>query len=192
MTSIRNSNSVFEKDEVLVQECLLGNEKAWSTLIDKYGNLVFSIPIKQGFRQDDAADIFQIVCLTLLRELSTLREPRALAAWLIQLTAHTCTKWKNRERRYIDQEFDEQIRAADEELPSEILQQLEREQILRTAVGEMSAECKQLIELLFFANPPVRYEAAAAALGLAKGSMGATRMRCLEKLRRSLEEKGFA
>ena len=192
MTSIRNSNSVFEKDEVLVQECLLGNEKAWSTLIDKYGNLVFSIPIKQGFRQDDAADIFQIVCLTLLRELSTLREPRALAAWLIQLTAHTCTKWKNRERRYIDQEFDEQIRAADEELPSEILQQLEREQILRTAVGEMSAECKQLIELLFFANPPVRYDAAAAALGLAKGSMGATRMRCLEKLRRSLEEKGFA
>ncbi len=191
MTSIRHSNSVFEKDEVLVQECLLGNEKAWSTLIDKYGNLVFSIPIKQGFHQDDAADIFQTVCLTLLKELSTLREPRALAAWLIQLTAHTCTKWKNRERRYIDREFNEQIKA-DEKLPSEIVQQLEREQILRAAVGEMSAECRQLIELLFFTNPPVRYDEAAAALGLAKGSMGATRMRCLEKLRRSLEEKGFA
>jgi RNA polymerase sigma factor (sigma-70 family) len=193
MASIRNSSSVayFEKDEVLVQECLLGNDKAWSTLIDKYSNLVFSIPIKRGFRQDDAADIFQTVCLTLLRELSTLREPRALAAWLIQLTTHTCTKWKTRERRYAGEEWNEQTKAAGE-LPSEIVQQIEREQILRNAVREMSAECRQLIELLFFTNPPMRYEAAAAALGLAKGSMGATRMRCLEKLRRALEEKGFA
>lgn len=193
MPSIRNSNSVeyFEKDEVLIQECLLGNEKAWSTLIDKYANLVFSIPIKRGFCQDDAADIFQTVCLTLLRELSTLREPRAFAGWLIQLTAHTCARWKRQEHRHVDEELDEQTRDA-AELPSEIVQQLERGQILRTAVREMSAECRQLIELLFFTNPPVRYEAAAAALGLARGSMGATRMRCLEKLRRSLEEKGFA
>jgi DNA-directed RNA polymerase specialized sigma24 family protein len=78
------------------------------------------------------------------------------------------------------------------DLPNEIVQQLEREQMVRAAVNEMSAECRQLINLLFFANPPVRYEAAAAALGLAKGSMGATRMRCLEKLRQSLEAKGFA
>lgn len=192
MAPIRNPDSVesFKKDEVLVEECLLGNDNAWSALIDKYSNLVYSIPIKRGFRQDDAADIFQTVFLTLLRELSTLRQPRALAAWLIQLTAHTCTKWKNRERRYVDEVLNEQTKAASE-LPFEIVQQIERQQILRTAVGEMSAECRQLIELLFFTNPPVRYEAAAAALGLARGSMGATRMRCLEKLRRSLEEKGF-
>lgn len=192
MAFIRNPDSVesFKKDEVLVQECLLGNDSAWSALVDKYSNLVYSIPIKRGLCQDDAADIFQTVFLTLLRELPTLRQPRALAAWLIQLTAHTCTKWKNRERRYLDVELNEQTKAA-VELPSEILQQLEREQILRTAVRAMSPECRQLIELLFFTNPPVRYEAAAASLGLARGSMGATRMRCLEKLRRSLEEKGF-
>lgn len=191
-TSIADSDSVegYEKDEVLVQECLLGNEKAWSTLIDKYANLIFSIPVKRGFSQDDAADIFQSVCLTLLRELSTLRQPRALAAWLIRLTAHTCTRWKNRERKYADSELDEQTIASGE-LPYEIVQQLEREQMLREAVSELAAECRQLIDLLFFTNPPVRYESAAATLGLATGSMGATRMRCLEKLRRSLENKGF-
>ncbi|HEY7305792.1 MAG TPA: sigma-70 family RNA polymerase sigma factor [Bryobacteraceae bacterium] len=190
---IRDSKSVegFENDEVLVRECLLGDEKAWSALLAKYANLIFSIPVKRGFSQDDAADIFQAVCLTVLSELSTLRRPKALAGWLIQLTAHTCTRWKNRERRYVDSEPDEQTMAASD-LPNEIVQQLEREQMVRAAVNEMSAECRQLINLLFFANPPVRYEAAAAALGLAKGSMGATRMRCLEKLRQSLEAKGFA
>jgi len=178
-------------DELLVRECLLGDEKAWSNLIAKYANLIFSIPVKRGFSQDDAADIFQAVCLTLLRELSTLRQPKALAAWLIRLTAHTCTRWKDRQRKYADCEPDEQTRAGGE-LPDEIVRQLEREQMLRAAVSEMSTECKRLIDLLFFTNPPVPYQAAAAELGLATGSMGATRMRCLEKLRQSLEAKGFA
>ncbi len=191
--SFRDSDSVegFEGDEVLVQECLLGNEKAWATLIDKYGSLIFSIPIKRGFSRDDAADIFQTVCLTMLRELSQLRQPRALAAWLVRITAHACSRWKTGQRRYADAELNEQIRAADDELPYELVQQLEREQMLREAVRELTAECRQLIHLLFFTDPPVRYEAAAAALGLARGSIGATRMRCLEKLRGSLEEKGF-
>ena len=79
-----------------------------------------------------------------------------------------------------------------DELPDEIVRQLEREQMLRSAVSEMSAECKRLIDLLFFTHPPVPYQAAAAELGLATGSMGATRVRCLEKLRQSLEAKGFA
>jgi RNA polymerase sigma factor (sigma-70 family) len=189
----RSSDSAegFESDELLVQECLLGDEKAWTTLIAKYANLIFSIPLKRGFSQDNAADIFQAVCLTLLRELSTLRQPRTLAAWLIRLTAHTCTRWKDRERRYADREPDERTMSGDE-LPDEIVRQLEREQMLRSAVSGMSAECKRLIDLLFFTHPPVPYQAAAAELGLATGSMGATRMRCLEKLRQSLEAKGFA
>lgn len=181
----------FGSDELLVRECLLGDEKAWSNLIAKYANLIFSIPVKRGFSQDDAADIFQAVCLTLLRELATLRQPKALAAWLIRLTAHTCARWKDREGKYADCEPDEQTRASGE-LPDEIVRQLEREQMLRAAVNEMSPECKRLIDLLFFTNPPVPYQAAAAELGLATGSMGATRMRCLDRLRQSLEAKGFS
>ena len=186
-TSIGDSVKSFEEDEWLVQECLLGNEKAWTSLISKYANLIFSIPLKRGFSQEDAADIFQSVCLTLLRELPTLRQPRALAAWLVRLTTHSCTRQR---RRYAAGDVDEQTKAA-AELPDELLQQLEREQMLRQAVSELEVECRQLVDLLFFTDPPVRYEAAATALGLATGSMGATRMRCLEKLRRSLEEKGF-
>jgi RNA polymerase sigma factor (sigma-70 family) len=192
-SSFRRSDSVegFETDEALIQECLLGNQKAWTILIDKYANLIFSIPIKRGFSRDDAADIFQTVCLTLLRDLSQLRQPAALTAWLIRLTARTCNRWTNRQHRYAEAELHEETSAAQNELPYEVVQQLEREQMLREAVSELAIECRQLIDLLFFTAPPMPYEAAAAALGLAKGSIGATRMRCLEKLRRVLEEKGF-
>ncbi len=181
----------FASDEVLVRECLLGNEQAWSDLVDKYKNLIFSIPVKYGLPAEDAADIFQTVCFTALEELSDLREPKALAALLIRLTARKCARWKRDKQVYSGTQIDEGTLTEHGGLPEKLMQEVEEEQILREAISEMTPECGKLIHLLFFAIPPVSYEEAARTLGFAKGSIGATRMRCLEKLRRTLERKGF-
>ena len=179
------------QDGVLVQECLKGSEEAWSALIDKYKNLIFSIPIKYGFSPDEAAEIFQAVCVAVLQELPHLREPRALASWLIQMTSHKCFRRKEQRNRYIDMELDETLPDELPKVPEQLFREIEREQILREALAALSPDCKRLVQLLFFENPPVPYEELSKTLGMAKGSIGATRMRCLEKLRRWLEKKGF-
>src|SRR5947207_6963867 len=79
---------------MLFAECCKGNQDAWSALIEKYKNLIFSVPIKFGLSLQDAADIFQAVCLDLLSDLSQLREPRALPKWLMQMSFHKCLRWK--------------------------------------------------------------------------------------------------
>jgi RNA polymerase sigma factor (sigma-70 family) len=179
------------QDDRLVEECLKGSEEAWSALIDKYKNLIFSIPVKYGFSREDASEIFQAVCLTVLEELSHLREPRALAAWLIRMTSHKCFRWKEERKRYGGNEFPETLLGEAAEMPERLLRELEREQILREALAELSPSCKRLVELLFFESPAVPYDDVAKSVGMAKGSIGAMRMRCLEKLRRDLEKKGF-
>jgi hypothetical protein len=45
--------------------------------------------------------------------------------------------------------------------------------------------------MLFFEAPPRPYQQVAAALGLATGSIGFIRGRCLARLRRQLEQLGF-
>jgi RNA polymerase sigma factor (sigma-70 family) len=180
-----------KQDDVLIEECLLGNEAAWSELIDKYKNLIFSIPVKFGLSADDATDIFQAVCFSLINDLQQLRNPQALAAWLIRLTVHKCIRFKRENHVYVGTEIDEGHLIETGSLPDQLLQELEREQILRETVAEMSPECKRLIDLLFFSNPPLRYDQAAQKMGLAKGSIGATRMRCLDKLRNLLVKRGF-
>lgn len=180
------------EDEVLVRECLKGNKSAWTALIGKYKGLIFSIPLKRGFSREDADEIFQSVCLTLLNEIAKLREPRALAAWLIRSTSHQCLGLRRKQRRFITDEIDQDDQTEDpDRLPDEVLQELEREQILREVISQQAPECKRLIELLFFTNPPIPYADAARALGLAPGSIGATRGRCLEKLRQALERSDF-
>ena len=182
----------FREDQYLVRDCLHGKEEAWALLIDRYKKLIFSIPLKLGFSPDDSADIFQGVCVALFEELPRLREPRALPAWLIQTTSRKCFRWKNESRRYGNTER-QQAMLADEaaKLPAVMLEEIEREQMLRDAVAELPIECKHLIELLFYRAPPLNYDDLATALNMPKGSIGPTRMRCLEKVRRLLMEKGF-
>ena len=181
-------------DEQLVRGCLDGNHEAWGALIDKYRNLIFSIPIKYGLSQDDASDIFQDVCLKLLWELPRLREPRTLAAWLIKVTSHECVRWRRKQLRYGTLEIDEYnaLAISAYEMPEEMLVELEREQGLREAIGELATRCRDLVKMLFFAVPPLPYDEVAKRLGLATGSIGFIRMRCLKRLRRMLEEKNFA
>ena len=180
------------QDEELVGRCRHGDENAWAELIDKYKNLIYSIPIKYGFARDDANEIFQAVCLTLLSELSSLREPRALPAWLIKTTSRRCVRFRKEERHTSDPKPTELEPPANEsDIPELLIRQLEQEQIVRDALNDVGPVCRQIIELLFYREPPVSYDEAASLLGMAKGSMGATRMRCLDKLRRQLENRGL-
>lgn len=186
----KHARKADQSDSRLVKECLDGNEAAWSTLIDKYKNLIFSIPIRYGFSQEDAADVFQSVCLDLLMELPRVREPNALAAWLIQVTRNRCFHRRNEQLRRPTTEIEDDEIPGSEELES-IIVQVQKEQVVRDAVRGLSPQCKKLVHLLFFESPSRPYQEVADELGLAAGSIGLTRRRCLEALRLQLEGLGF-
>ena len=181
-------------DTRLVRACLRGDEEAWSALIDKYKNLVFSIPIRSGLSREEAGDIFQAVCLDLISELSQLRDARALPAWLIRVTSNKCFHLKRRQHLGRTSETSESDLASLQDgagSPEDLLSQIEAEQTLRESVAALSPRCRRLVEMLFFETPSRPYSQVAASLGLAQGSIGFIRRRCLERLRSSLGRRGF-
>jgi RNA polymerase sigma factor (sigma-70 family) len=178
-------------DDRLVRACLNGDERAWSALIQKYKNLIFSIPVKYGAGQDDAADIFQSVCMEVFTELPRLRDPKAFRSWLITVTAHQAFHWKRRTRRRGEEALssEEETLAAD---PSpDLIEQVEQEQLLREAIQRLSPRCQELIRLLFYVQPQMSYRDVANTLGVATGSIGFIRGRCLTRLLKTLEQGGF-
>jgi len=179
-------------DGRLVRYCLNGNEQAWAALIDKYRNLIYSIPLKYGATRQDAEDVLHAVSLELFSELPRLRKTAALRSWLITVTAHAAFRWKRTYRRRAEQElpdFDqEQLEAAPQ---PDLIEQVEREQTMREAVAQLPPRCQEMIRLLFFEQPPVPYSDLAQRLGLARGSIGFIRGRCLKRLQRALEKSGF-
>ena len=190
--SLPTTRDAAVEDERLVQECLAGDERAWNTLIDKYKRLIYSVPVKYGFSPDDAGDIFQNVCIDLFTNLSKLRKIESLRSWLITVATHKCFHWKKQQKGDVEldameQEIAEELAAA----APQVLQEVQEEQAVRDAIERLTPRCAQLVKLLFYEQPPVPYNEVAQKLGLATGSIGFIRGRCLNRLQKILAELGF-
>jgi RNA polymerase sigma factor (sigma-70 family) len=182
------------EDERLVQGCLQGNQQAWEELIDKYKRLIYSIPIKYGASPEDASDVFQAVCIEVLNSLPRLKSAQSLRSWLITVTIRQSYRWKKKQPNYI--ELDAMEPETAENIASishsDTLAQLEQEQVVREVVSQLPPRHRELVRLLFFEQPALPYAEVAQRLGLATGSIGFIRGRCLEKLRKALLEYGFS
>ena len=180
-------------DTRLVKACLSGDEEAWSLLIDKYKALIYSIPVKYGLSRQEAADVFQATCTELLVRLPELREPRALPKWLMQVAHHESYRRKRQSQRTVSRDAETDLpEPATPAIAESLFQQTQEEQMLREAMAMLTPQCRRLVELLFFETPSRPYTEVAAELGLAVGSIGFTRQKCLERLRVRLDELGFS
>jgi RNA polymerase sigma factor (sigma-70 family) len=179
-------------DSHLVRECLEGNERAWNSLIERYERLIYSVPYKYKAAPEDCADIFQSVCLELYSELGRLRKVESLKSWIISVTVHKCLLWKRQQRRNVDldpterEQMDQKAVAA-----PDLLIEVEQEQLVREALRALNPRCAEMIRMLFYENPPLPYNQVAQRLGLATGSIGFIRGRCLKQMEKALVESGF-
>ena len=182
-------------DSDLITLCLDGREAAWETLIARYQRLVYSIPLKAGLGPEAAADVFQSVCVRLLEHLGALKDRGKLASWLITTTTRECWRVSNRQRREAPigegGDISGDVRPAPELVDARPLAehehlQLERQQQVRQALEALPERCRALVELLYFSDDRPSYEEIARRLEIPVPSIGPTRARCLEKLRKLL------
>jgi RNA polymerase sigma factor (sigma-70 family) len=178
-------------DTRLVQKCLMGDERAWSALIAKYKRLVYSIPVKSGAHPEDAAEIFQAVWVELFGALPRVRDSAALRSWLITVTTHLTLLWQIKRRQAERALTDLDLTVPSEpDVPADLIEQLEREQLVREAVAGLPPRCREIIHVLFYQQPRLPYQDLAGYFGLARGSIGFIRGRCLKRLHHTLEQMG--
>jgi RNA polymerase sigma factor (sigma-70 family) len=170
----------------LVTRAAKGEKQAWDALVERFIPLIWSICRNHRLSDADAEDVGQIVWLQLTGQLGKIRDPAALPGWLVTVTHRECLRVLDTTHKLpmagyvIDAELiaDERSAAAEQELLA-----AERHAALREAFAALSPSDQQLIALLL-ADPPVSYAEISARLGIPVGSIGPTRRRCVDKLRR--------
>lgn len=179
-------------DERLIARCLGGDETAWADLVDRYKNYIYSIIVRSGIDSGSAADIFQYIWLDVCKDLPQLRKRQAFKPWLKSMTLHRCYRWKDRQAR----EKIGQAELYSEAAVSEIVEEppwvgeIERHQLVRDGLRRLVSRCRELIRQLFFVQPTKPYQELAKQLGVATGSIGFIRGRCLKRLRTILRRLG--
>jgi RNA polymerase sigma factor (sigma-70 family) len=156
-------------------------------LVERYAPLIWSICRRHRLDGADADDVALSVWLHLVDHLRNLRDPAALPGWLVTTARRECARVLRAARNALPAGYmlDAQPLPAEETFTGEQeLLAAERHAALRQAFRELPPECQRLIALLA-ADPPVPYAEISARLGIPIGSIGPTRRRCLDKLRRS-------
>jgi RNA polymerase sigma factor (sigma-70 family) len=176
----------------LVASAARGDSSAWNSLVDRFAPLVWSICMRYKLSRTDAADVCQNVWLRLTEKLDTIRDPAALAGWLATTTGRECLALLRRRDREVlsamETEFADDVDRTD---PDRAVLRIEREQALLAAFAELPDNARLLLRLLM-EDPPRPYREISATLGIPVGSIGPTRARYLERLRRSPALAGFA
>jgi len=178
-------------DTELIAACLEGDAYAWEILVKRYKRLVLSIPFKWGLQREEAMDIFQSVWLDCFQELHLLRDIDRLQAWLIRIAVRKCYRARLKGRSDPDNMELVETDLSTDDPTGEFVDRLEKEQLIRTAIAQLSPRCKEIIEALFFEESAPSYAAIAARLGLSPNSIGFTRDRCLERAGKLLEDLGY-
>jgi RNA polymerase sigma factor (sigma-70 family) len=170
----------------LTRAAARGDQDAWNQLVGRYTPLVVSVIRSYRLGDEDAADVNQTLWLRLVEHLDRIRDPQALPMWIITTTRNECMKvLRSRQRtRTVDPLVGLDVPDTEGPELDEALLAAERQQVLRDAFALLGPACRTLLTLLM-SEPPLSYDEISERLGMARGSIGPTRSRCLDKLRRS-------
>jgi len=181
----RSTKHNYSDDASLVEACLSGDEGAWEKLVTRYAPLVYSIPRRLNMSTTDADDVLQTVFTIAFRRLHSLKNRQCLAAWLITITRRECLhhcKHTPESADLVDEITDGGTHLSD------IIEEQQRRLMVHQALSRLDANSQVLLSALFLEVPTPSYEEIAQRQGMAAGSIGPARARCLKKLEAVLLE----
>ncbi len=174
----------------LVRLAASGDEDAWQALVDRYTGMLWSIARAYGLPTAEAADVVQTAWLRLVERLETLRDPDSVGAWLATTVRREAVRTLRRGSRQVLSGDDRPLELADPRPgPAASVVTAERAALLWRSVNQSPERCRRLLRVLM-ADPPPSYEQISSALDMPIGSIGPTRRRCLEQLRRTVTLSG--
>jgi RNA polymerase sigma factor (sigma-70 family) len=174
----------------LVSAAGAGDQASWNALVDQFSGLLWAVTRAHRLGDADAADVVQVTWLRLVEHLDRLRNPAGVGGWLATCARRECLRILKASKRQAPIGDDVVEQESPAPLPGELLVQTERDEAIRQAFSLLPERDQALLRLLT-AEPSLSYDEIAAALGMPIGSIGPTRQRALERLRRLFESQGI-
>jgi RNA polymerase sigma factor (sigma-70 family) len=177
----------------LVRSAAEGDSDAWNQLVERFAGMVWAVARSYRLNASDAADVSQTTWLRLVQHLDRIEQPERVGAWLAITARHEALRVARQASRQlpIGDHIIIDLVAEDGVSNDDALLANERARELWALVMRLPARC-QLILRLLTADPPLSYRDLGEALDMPIGSIGPTRARCLEHLRKIASSAGIS
>jgi RNA polymerase sigma factor (sigma-70 family) len=179
-------------DAELLAGCRRGDQEAWDGLVDRYQRLIYAIPRRAGLNEEQAADVFQEVFLTLLEKIDEIRQPDRIRSWIVTTAKFKTWGVIRRSKGMYSPETTEDMEREMAEIPDasrladEILIELEEQHMIRSALKQLEERCQKILSMIYLRDSAASYAEVASAVGVGETSISPLRARCLKKLEKIL------
>jgi len=189
-TGVRKLASAEKDAEVsaLVQAAIAGERRAWESMFNRYVGLLWSVALRHGLHESDAADVVQNTWLRLLEHIDGIRDPARVGAWLATTAQRESLRTVAQNARLVLSEDETTFDGADRLLApvDEALLAREQAKAAMAALASLPPTWRSLVERLT-QDPPLSYEEIGSDLGVPVGTIGPTRGRCVKRMRAIVE-----
>ena len=198
-TTAKPGVSKRPKEELdLIQQALLGNQAAYSTLMQRHYGTIFHTMLKMVKNREDAADLTQEAFSKAFNKLAGFTPNYAFSTWLYRIAVNNCIDHIRRKKlRMLS--IDEPLEAggdtsfagfleAKSRNPEEEVIRDQRLSKMRSLVSQLSRKYRRMIEMRYYRD--MSYDEIATELDLPLGTVKAQLFRAKEMLFRRLQEPG--
>ena len=186
------ASGLERSDAALVRECRDGGQAAWDELVKRYQRLIYAIPRRAGLSDEQAADVFQEVFLTLFEKIDELEQPEKVRSWIVTTAKFKTWAVVRASKGAYSPESEEEMEqemanlADRSPLADQVLIELEQQHLIRTALVQLEERCQKILSMLYLRTATASYAEVAEAVGVGETSVSPMRSRCLKKLEKLL------
>ena len=186
------ASDLARSDADLVAGCRRGDQNAWDELVARYQRLIFAIPRRAGLNEEQAADVFQEVFLTLFEKLDEIEQPEKVRSWVVTTAKFKTWAVVRSSKGLYSPETEEEMEqemanlADKSPLADDVLIELEQQHLIRSALKQLEERCQKILSMLYLRTSPASYAEVAQEVAVGETSISPLRSRCLKKLEKLL------
>lgn len=176
----------------LVRSAADGDQQAWRELVARFSGMIAAIGRRHGLSPADINELQQTTWLRLVEHCGRIEHPERVGGWLATTARRESLQLLKRAARYTtgaDELLSNLPNAHAPELDAGPLAE-EQNAMVRAAWRKLKPRCRELLSLLL-ADEGMAYKDLSEVLSMPVGSIGPTRGRCLEHLKRLVTEDGL-
>ncbi|MCG8575595.1 MAG: sigma-70 family RNA polymerase sigma factor [Flavobacteriales bacterium] len=142
-----------KNDQHYIDQVLNGNTDAFSELVSRYKDMVFTLALRVVKQREEAEEVSQEVFLKAYKHLKKFKGNSKFSSWLYRITYNASMDSLKQQKRMVDTENFEQIRIDEiEQLDTQLdqLEERERKSAIQRSIDLLAAEDGFLLTLYYF------------------------------------------
>jgi RNA polymerase sigma-70 factor (ECF subfamily) len=177
-------------DQVYIDNILNGDANAFTVLVDRYKDLVFTLALRMMKHREEAEEVAQDTFIKVYKSLNKFKGDSKFSTWIYRVAYNTCLDRikKNKRQQYtveINEYTEHQVKTMDNALDQ--LEAKEREQSIQDCLALLPSEDSFLLTLYYFEEQSL--EEIGKVVGLKPNNVKVKLFRGRKKLATILKKK---